>query len=102
MPESVLPSLNHWCILRVYAEPNGPVAALILVTHTRRGTDVREFELPYLLWDSLGTRAAADLVLRHYAACHPQAVERLGRCTVKRRITAGLLRHYYEYRSLSA
>ncbi|RTQ46859.1 hypothetical protein EJV47_21040 [Hymenobacter gummosus] len=102
MPESVHSPLNHWCILRVYAEPNGPVAALILVTHTRRGTDVREFELPYLLWDSLGTRATAELVLRHYAACHPETVARLGRCTVKRRITAGLLRHYYEQHRQSA
>ncbi|GAB2943949.1 hypothetical protein GCM10027048_05880 [Hymenobacter coalescens] len=95
MPESTLPG-SHWCILRVYTEANGPVVALILVTHTRTGTDVREIELPYLLWESLGTRAAATLVLQLYRSQQPEAVRRLGHYTVRRRIATSLSLHYQE------
>jgi hypothetical protein len=93
---------GHWCILRVYAETSGPVAALILVTYTRTGTDVCEFELPYLLWESLGTRAAAELVARSYRQQHPEVVQRLGACTVRRRIATSLAQHYYEHHQMRA
>ncbi|KAA9327650.1 hypothetical protein F0P96_16875 [Hymenobacter busanensis] len=96
MESTLLLSESPWYMLRVHVEASGPVAALFLITHTRRGTDVHEFELPYMLWESLGTRAAADLVARHYRQHYPEAVRRLGARIVQRRIAARLALHYGE------
>ncbi|TLM91036.1 hypothetical protein [Hymenobacter jeollabukensis] len=87
---------NSWRILRVYAEASGAAVALILVTHTRTGTDVYEVELPYLLWESLGTRAAAGFVTRLYRSHCPESVRHLGLCAVRRRIASGLAAHHHQ------
>lgn len=90
------PLVHPWRILRIYAEASGAAVALIIVTHTRTGTDVYEVELPYLLWDSLGTRAAASFVAGLYRDQHPDTVRDLGLCTLRRRIAAGLSQHRQE------
>ena len=94
MPSSAHP-VNSWRILRVYAETSGAAVALILVTHTRTGTDVYEVELPYLLWESLGTRAAAGFVTRLYRGHCPESVQHLGLCAVRRRIASRLTAHHH-------
>lgn len=97
MSEPAFPA-PAWRILRVYAETSGAAVALILVTHTRTGTDVYEVELPQLLWEALGTRAAASFVTRLYRSHSPETVQQLGRCAVRRRIEARLSQHRQEDR----
>jgi hypothetical protein len=87
------------CTLRVYAEADGPIVALILVTHSRNETDLSEIELPYLLWQSMGTRAAATMITRFYSWNHPEIVRQIGKVSVQRSITALLQLHQREYRS---
>ena len=89
MSEPAFPT-STWRILRVYAELSGDALALILVTHARTGTDVYEVELPQLLWESLGPRAAASFVTRLYRSHSPETVRQLGLCAVRRRIEASL------------
>lgn len=92
MPTAVQPA-HSWRILRVYAEASGAAVALIMVWHTRTGTDVYEVELPQLLWEALGTRAAAGFVTRLYRSHSPDTVRQLGLCAVRRRIEACLSQH---------
>ncbi|OON66456.1 hypothetical protein [Hymenobacter sp. CRA2] len=87
---------SQWCTLRVYAEADGPVAALVLVTHQRRGTEVWEMDLPYVLWQSMGTRAAAALVARFYRMRYPATVRQLGLRLVRSTIAAYLQLHTRE------
>jgi hypothetical protein len=72
--------------------------ALILVTHSRGSTDLSEIELPYLLWQSMGTRAAANMVARFYRWHHPEMVRQLGNLAVQRSISNLLQLHQSEHR----
>lgn len=90
--------MNRSCTLRVYAEMEGPVVALILIAHWRGETDLSEIDLPYLLWQSMGTRAAASMVARFYRCQHPEIFQHLGMVAVQRSITSLLQVHQGEYR----
>ncbi|WP_141106393.1 hypothetical protein [Hymenobacter gelipurpurascens] len=90
--------MSNSCTLRVYAEADGPVVALILVTHSREGTDLSEIDLPYVLWQSMGTRAAANMVARFYRRQHPDVFQQLGTVAIQRSITSLLQLHQVEFR----
>ncbi|QJX49089.1 hypothetical protein HMJ29_20130 [Hymenobacter taeanensis] len=91
--------MSKSCTLRAYAEPDGPIVCLILVTHSRSETDLSEIELPYLLWQSMGTRAAAAMIAQLYCWSQPEVVRQLGRVTIRRSITNLLQLHQREFRS---
>lgn len=80
----------------MYAEADGPVVALILITHSRAGTDLAEIDMPYLLWHSMGTRATAALVARFYRWHNPETARRLGSRAVQRTIASLLQQHRTE------
>lgn len=88
--------MSNWCSLRVYAEAEGPVVALILITHSRTGTDLSEIDMPYILWNSIGTRATAALVARFYRWHNPETARRLGSRSVQRTIASLLHQHRTE------
>ncbi|AYA36791.1 hypothetical protein D3Y59_06805 [Hymenobacter oligotrophus] len=82
--------------LRAVAEADGPVVSLVLVTLGNDHPDVWEMDLPYLLWESMGTRAASQLVARIFRERHPLAARLLGSCHVHRIITNALQQHSTE------
>lgn len=89
--------MKHVCTLRVYAEAEGPVVALILITHWRGSTDLSEIDLPYVLWQSMGTRAAASMIAQFYRRQHPDTFRALGTVAVQRSLVSLLQAHQGEY-----
>jgi hypothetical protein len=88
--------MGNWHNLRAYAEADGTVVSLVLVALGKDQTEVWEMDLPYLLWDSMGTRAATQLVARLFRERHPAAARLLGACLVQRTIAQTLQQHRTE------